>query len=458
MASFGAPDGADPFHTSTTGRYLVLFAEGTTKAGAKALGKAAGVSIATAAETTQPESGGAVLFEKLGVAVCDVPPDQVAAIEQAVHAEGTGGVLAVERERIVRALGTGTMPTWPGVDGALNPQPLPPAPPMPAPPQARMPSQDYLAGYRDAVLHLSAAAGLPATAEAAALPSQVDESQATWGLQAIRAVNSTRSGLGVRVAVLDTGLDLTHPDFQDRAISAESFIEGEDVQDLNRHGTHCIGTAAGPKTPPHGPRYGVAYEAEIFAGKVLSNAGSGTDTQILAGIEWALTHGCAVISMSLGAPVQPGDPFSQVFEAVARRAARGGSLIIAAAGNESRRPASIAPVGHPANCPSIMAVAALDSSGQIASFSNRGLDPNGGQVDLAGPGVDVLSTVPMPTRYARLNGTSMATPHVAGVAALLVEANPMARGAALAQLLTGTARRLPNLPSADVGAGLVQAP
>ena len=154
----------------------------------------------------------------------------------------------------------------------------------------------------------------------------LDETQATWGLQATKVVNCCRTGTGIRVAVLDTGFDLQHPDFAGRTIKSKSFVTGEAVQDGHGHGTHCIGTALGREVPAGGrPRYGVAYEAEIFAGKVLSNAGSGADTGILAGIEWAVANKCAVISMSLGAPTQPGQPFSQVFERVAcarRRRAR----------------------------------------------------------------------------------------------------------------------------------------
>ena len=131
-----------------------------------------------------------------------------------------------------------------------------------------------------------------------------------------------------------------------------------------------------------------------------------------------------------------------MFERVARRAQEQGTLIIAAAGNESQRPGIINPVGHPANCPSIMAVAAMDVQGAIARFSNRGINPDGGQVDIAGPGVDVHSSWPMPTRYRRISGTSMATPHVAGIAALYAEADPTARGAALGRALTGGALRL----------------
>ena len=161
--------------------------------------------------------------------------------------------------------------------------------------------------------------------------------------------------------------------------------------------------------------------------------------------------------MSLGAPVSPGERPSAVYENVARRAIASGTLIIAAAGNDSSRPGRIAPVSRPANCPSIMAVAALDSRLRVAFFSNGGINPNGGGVDIAGPGVDIYSTWPMSRRYNTISGTSMATPHVAGIAALFAEANPRASASSLWSLLVRNARRLA-LPSRDVGSGLVQAP
>ena len=163
--------------------------------------------------------------------------------------------------------------------------------------------------------------------------------------------------------------------------------------------------------------------------------------------------------MSLGAPTRPGQTFSAVFETAAGRAMKAGTLIIAAAGNDSRRSQGMppAPVSHPANCPSIMAVAAIDDQLKVASFSNAGVNPSGGQIDIAGPGVRVRSSWPKPTLYNTISGTSMATPHVAGVAALLAEANPKASAAELWALLIRTARRLP-LPASDVGAGFVQAP
>jgi subtilisin family serine protease len=415
--------------------------------------EAMGLEVAAAGPEAAPAGeGGTVVFESIGVAVVDAPPDQIA--QAGIAAAGTGAILAVEPERIVYAL---EAPTYaaPGADGHAL---LPVTPPSGgAPAEAGGRSAEYLRGYRDAVLHLTDALGTESVAAAAVIAAAVDESQATWGLQATRAVFCCRSGRGIRIAVLDTGLDLQHPDFAGRSITTKSFVAGQAVQDGHGHGTHCIGTSSGAKCPGVRPRYGIAYEAEIFAGKVLSNAGSGADTGILAGIEWAVQNKCAVISMSLGAPTQPGQKFSQVYERVARRAQQQGTLIVAAAGNESQRPGVINPVGHPANCPSIMAVAALDVRGAVASFSNRGINPDGGQVDIAGPGVDVYSSWPMPTRYRRISGTSMATPHVAGIAALYAEADPSARGAALGRLLTAGAQRL-TLPSSDVGAGMVQAP
>jgi len=160
--------------------------------------------------------------------------------------------------------------------------------------------------------------------------------------------------------------------------------------------------------------------------------------------------------MSLGAPVPVGAPPSVIYENVAKRALQLGTLIIAAAGNDSNRPGLIRPVGRPANSPSIMAVASLDENLGVSFFSNGGINPNGGEVNIAGPGRNVYSSVPMAARYGRKSGTSMATPHVAGIAALHCQKSN-ATGMALWHLLLNTAKHLP-LPPRDVGAGLVQAP
>jgi subtilisin len=281
---------------------------------------------------------------------------------------------------------------------------------------------------------------------------------ATWGLGATGADRSTFSGAGIKVAVLDTGFDLAHPDFAGRTVETKSFVPDEDVQDVQGHGTHCIGTACGPLSPAEQVRYGVAYEADIYAGKVLNNAGSGTERWVLAGIEWAVESKCEIISMSLGRPVQPGEPPDGFYERAGEFALENGSLIIAAAGNESWRQYNIIkPVSSPANAISIMAVAAVDAKMKVANFSCGGVNPAGGEVNIAGPGVDVLSSVPMPRKYDRFSGTSMATPHVAGIAALFAQSDKNLRGKALWTALERAARNIGH-PARDVGAGLVIAP
>jgi subtilisin len=265
---------------------------------------------------------------------------------------------------------------------------------------------------------------------------------ATWGLNACRVPTSPRSGAGIKVAILDTGLDLGHPDFAGRSIISQTFV-GQPVQDLNGHGTHTTGTASGTKTPPgNRPRYGIGFKTQIFSGKVLTNTGGGTQAGVLAGMNWAIANRCQVISMSLGAQigVQPS------YTAAGQAALNNGCLIIAAAGNNSG-----SPTGAPANSPTIMAVSSLDPNLQLSGFSNVG------KIEIAAPGRDVFSSWPRPQLYKTISGTSMATPHVAGCAALWAETNPTLRAMNLWRKLQASAKPLP-LPRTKVGAGLVQAP
>jgi subtilisin family serine protease len=288
--------------------------------------------------------------------------------------------------------------------------------------------------------------------------SYADNASAYWGIQAVRALSSPYTGKNIPIAILDTGFLIGHPDFETRQIQSKSFIPGEDVNDLNGHGTHCTGVAAGGLRGSNQSRYGVSTDSKIFIGKVLSNAGSGSDSGIIAGLDWAMTNGCKVISMSLGAPTRVGQAYSRIYEDIAKQGMERGTLIIAAAGNESRRSSNaIQPVGHPANCPSIMAVAAVDRFLKVADFSCGGINTNGGEVDIAGPGVAVMSAYKSPQNYTSISGTSMATPFVSGIAAQLWEQNPNATPSQIWEKLAKTARPL-GLPPSDVGAGLVQSP
>ncbi|WP_223881394.1 S8 family serine peptidase [Nesterenkonia ebinurensis] len=285
-----------------------------------------------------------------------------------------------------------------------------------------------------------------------------DTAELTWGLQAIgitTAQEAGHAGAGVRVAVLDTGFDADHPDFATRSVVAESFVDGEGPADAHGHGTHCIGTACGPWRPETGPGYGVASEAEIYSGKVLGDDGSGSDTSILAGIDWALQHDCQIISMSLGADVPEVHP---PYVAAGRRALESGSLIIAAAGNNAQRSAGdYGFVGAPANSPHIMAVAAVDAQLRTADFSARSLPEEGGEVNLAAPGVEVHSAWPGAERHRSISGTSMATPHVAGIAALICGVSEL-RGEELWERLVDHAAALDDEAAEDIGAGLARVP
>lgn len=289
-------------------------------------------------------------------------------------------------------------------------------------------------------------------------PPWPNTAAATWGLEAVGAVQSACDGSGIKVAVLDTGISLSHPDFMRRSIVKRSFVANETVDDLQGHGTHCAGTIAGPRTSNgNRPGYGVAPAVELYVGKVLSNSGSGRTFDIIDGMDWAIGEGCQIISMSLGRPVTRDEPYEQPYEIAAAHGLSKGCLVIAASGNESdRRYNYVAPVGSPANCPSIMAVAAIGSDGGIASFSCGGTGT--GQVDVCGPGVAVISSVPPPIFYRSLNGTSMACPHVAGVAALMAQSDPQLRGRNLWNALTASGRGLPPLLARDIGSGLVLSP
>ncbi len=289
-------------------------------------------------------------------------------------------------------------------------------------------------------------------------PGQNRDGPETWNLQVVGASASRWAGRGVRLAVLDTGVDFDHPDFRGRTAAAYSFLAGAaSAHDRHGHGTFCAGIACGPTQPAAGPRYAVAPEAELYVAKVLDDTGRGTDLPVLAAMEWALLQRCAIVSMSLSGPIGPQRLYSRTVELAGRRAMVQGTLLIAAAGNDSRRPGRLRPVAHPANCPSVMGVGALDRRLGVAPFSNASFGFEGGQVDIAAPGVAIRSAWLRPGEYATQDGTSAAVPHVAGVAALLAEADPEARGERLWALVLQYARRL-EASAKDVGAGLAQAP
>lgn len=424
--------GDDSFQT---GRFLATFKEGAGDAGLQSFASAQGMRIAdardfdTQAVVMEDVAGAdAVAFPEIGVALVSGDAAQERGLTGAAEIAADSPIESIDPEYFVFAEGAQDeflRGLAAGEAGVGNPG-------------------DYLRGFLRAAETI--ARDLYGGPGGAPPISQSEEealvSGATPGLLASRVPQSTRSGNGIRVAVLDTGMDLGHPDFPPaRFVGRASFV-GQPVTDLHSHGTHCIGTACGPLAPAGAtPRYGIAHRSAIFVGKVLSNSGSSVGASVLAGMNWAIANRCQVISMSLGGPGGPQPSYT----AAGQAALNNGLLIIAAAGN------SAAPTGSPANSPTIMSVAALNQNLTPASFSNFG------KIDISAVGVNVFSSVPRPQRYGIKSGTSMACPHVAGVAALWAETAPSLRGMVLWRKLQTTARVLP-FPPSRVGAGLVQAP
>lgn len=239
----------------------------------------------------------------------------------------------------------------------------------------------------------------------------------TCGLRIIYAPQAWRfsTGSGVRVAVVDTGITPRHPDL--RVYGGASFVPGvRSWYDDHYHGTHVAGTIAA--TANGRGLVGVAPRARVYAVKVLNRRGSGQTSWILNGLAWCIRRRMHIVNLSLGAIARTHNTrvFSRAYELAGRALRRRGILPIAAAGNSggTRFPY----VGNPGRCPSFMAVSSIDCRRRRSPFSSYGP-----QVEICAPGSDVWSTVP--TRgYRKLSGTSMACPHVAGVAALVKRRHP----------------------------------
>ncbi|MFG3146345.1 S8 family serine peptidase [Streptomyces sp. NPDC048243] len=267
------------------------------------------------------------------------------------------------------------------------------------------------------------------------------------------------TGKGVKVAVLDTGIDVNHPDFAGVIDGTESFVPGEAITDLNGHGTHVASTIVGSGAASGGDYKGVAPGADLYVGKVLSGAeGYGQDSWVMAGMQWAAESGADVVNMSLGDsyPTDGSDPMSQAVDALS---AKYGTLFVIAAGNAG--PESISAPGAAA---SALTVAATDKQDQLASFSSTGPLATSGAMkpDISAPGVDITAARSQEMTdggegmYRTLSGTSMATPHVVGAAAILAQRHPDWTGAQLKEHLMSTAKGLDEGYSPyEVGTGRV---
>ena len=261
-----------------------------------------------------------------------------------------------------------------------------------------------------------------------------DELDAAWGVKHIGAGavhGADNKGAGVKIAVIDTGVDYTHPDldgnFDITDLGWDFVNDDDDPMDDYFHGTHVAGTIAAEDNDSG--VVGVAPEADMYALKVLNANGSGFFSDIIAAIDWTVAHGIQVTNNSYGSSRDPGSIVKAAFD----NSAAAGVLHIAAAGNSGKPSGKGNNVGYPARYASVVAVAATNSNDTRASFSSTGSD-----VELAAPGVGVLSTV-LNGGYASFSGTSMASPHVAGTAALVIAAGHVTTNTGVRQRLADTA-------------------
>lgn len=255
------------------------------------------------------------------------------------------------------------------------------------------------------------------------------EMDRAWGVPAVgcRPVfEAGNRGAGIRVAILDTGIDYTHPDLKDGYAGGYDFLRSfPNPMDDNGHGTHVAGIV-GARADGQGV-VGVAPECRLYAAKVLDARGSGSMSTVVAALQWCIKANVQVANCSFSVSSHPGAVVENAFIA----AQRAGVLVVAAAGNSGASRDGSSTVSYPAAFPSCISVGAVDSARNLAWFSSRGP-----RVDVVAPGVDVTSCAPRGA-YATCSGTSMAAPHVSGALALALKRG-MTPGAARMRLLATT--------------------
>ncbi len=298
------------------------------------------------------------------------------------------------------------------------------------------------------------------------------EGVAGMDIGAEKAWDITTGSKDVIVAVIDTGVNYKHPDLADNMWTNEAELNGQTgvdddgngiVDDIyganfvnadkptgnplddNGHGSHCAGTIAGVGDNGMGV-VGVAWQARVMGVKFLSGSGSGSLDGALKGIDYAVSMGAKVLSNSWG-----GGGYSDILKAAIERSHQANTLFVAAAGNESNNNDSSPTYPATYDVPNVLSVAAIDNRGKMASFSNYGKK----SVHIAAPGVNIVSSV-LGQKYDSFSGTSMATPHVSGVAVLLASAEPNLTGVEMKQRLMDTAVPIPGMKGKSV-AGLVNA-
>ncbi|WP_405680586.1 S8 family serine peptidase [Streptomyces sp. NBC_01238] len=232
-------------------------------------------------------------------------------------------------------------------------------------------------------------------------------------------------GKGTKVAVLDTGADAGHPDLKGRITASKNFTDSSTTDDRQGHGTHTISTVGGSGAASDGKKKGVAPGADLLAGKVLNDSGSGAESWIIAGMQWAVDQKADVVSMSLGSP-EPTDCTDPMSVAAEELAQNKGTLFVIAAGNLGP---TLNTVSSPGCAPSVLTVGAVDRDDSTAQFSSRG--PVTGshtlKPEISAPGVNISAAAAGGRglyAYRTMSGTSMAAPHVAGAAAIVKQRHP----------------------------------
>lgn len=264
-------------------------------------------------------------------------------------------------------------------------------------------------------------------------------------------------GTGIKLAIVDTGIDATHPDFAGRIKASKSFV-GSTPKDENGHGSHVAGIAAGSGAKSDGKYVGVAPEADLYIARVLDANGSGSMSGVMAGIEWAvLDQKVQIVNLSLGSSgsCDGTDALSTLCdEAVTQM----GVVLCVAAGNEGPGART---VGSPGCARQVITIGAVNDSDQMASFSSRGPTADGRtKPDIVFPGVNITAPQAAGTQlgpvaqegYITISGTSMATPHASGVAALMLQANPELKPEQVKTLMLAGAVDL-GFPANDQGVG-----
>ncbi|MEW1722009.1 S8 family serine peptidase [Streptomyces sp. NPDC093109] len=269
----------------------------------------------------------------------------------------------------------------------------------------------------------------------------LDRSTAQIGAPA--AWEAGYTGAGVKVAVLDTGVDETHPDLAGAVIGKKTFSDADNSEDHFGHGTHVASIAAGSGAKSGGTYKGVAPGAKILDAKVTDDRGFGSASSVIAGMQWAADQGAKVANVSLGFPEDPeNDPMK---EAVDRLSKETGILFVISAGNSGPDARTVT---SPGSAEAALTVGAVDRDDSIAGFSSAGPAVDGSlKPDITAPGVDIVAAKaargmmgsPAADGYVSASGTSMAAPHVAGAAAILAQRHPQWPGERIKQALTASA-------------------